>query len=120
MSGKRRKKGKTSNAVLLALGLFGAVFIAVMVVTFWVKGCVPDTLIQYTLGAGGVEAFLLAGIKISKIYESPREPSGAGRVRRGVRERTEFSPEGETELSGLYDDEGQVEEKFGESEDSYE
>lgn len=67
MSGKRSKKAKTSNVVLLVLGLFAAAFIAVMTVTFWVKGSVPDTLIQYTLGAGGVEALLLAGIKISKV-----------------------------------------------------
>lgn len=67
MSGKWRRRRKTSDAVLLALGLFAAIFIAVMVVTFWVKGAVPDTLIQYTLGAGGVEALLLAGIKISKV-----------------------------------------------------
>ena len=53
--------------ILLAIGLFALVFIAAMIVTFWVKGAVPDTLIQYTLGAGGVEALLLAGIKISKV-----------------------------------------------------
>lgn len=53
--------------ILLAMGLFALVFIAAMIVTFWVKGAVPDTLIQYTLGAGGVEALLLAGIKISKV-----------------------------------------------------
>lgn len=67
MSGKRSKKAKTSNVILLALGLFAAAFIVVMTVIFCVKGAVPDTLIQYTLGAGGVEALLLAGIKISKV-----------------------------------------------------
>lgn len=69
MSGTRRKRKqkKTSNRVLVLLGLFLLVFIAVMIVTYWVKGAVPDTLIQYTLGAGGVEALLLAGIKISKV-----------------------------------------------------
>ena len=61
--------------ILLAMGLFALVFIAAMIVTFWVKGAVPDTLIQYTLGAGGVEALLLAGIKISKVMrgEKPDE-----------------------------------------------
>lgn len=58
---------KTSNRVLALLGLFLLAFIATMIVTYWVKGAVPDTLIQYTLGAGGVEALLLAGIKISKV-----------------------------------------------------
>ena len=67
MRGKRSKKTKTSNVILLALGLFAAAFIVVMTVIFCVKGAVPDTLIQYTLGAGGVEALLLAGIKISKV-----------------------------------------------------
>jgi len=58
---------KTSNLILLALGLFALGFIVAMTVIFCVKGAVPDTLIQYTLGAGGVEALLLAGIKISKV-----------------------------------------------------
>ena len=67
MRGRRRKKGKTSDVILLVMGLFAAAFIVAMTVIFCVKGSVPDTLIQYTLGAGGVEALLLAGIKISKI-----------------------------------------------------
>ena len=67
MRGKRRREARTSNVILLAMGLFALVFIAAMIVTFWVKGAVPDTLIQYTLGAGGVEALLLAGIKISTV-----------------------------------------------------
>lgn len=58
---------KTSNVILLAMGLFLLAFIIAMTAIFCVKGAVPDTLIQYTLGAGGVEALLLAGIKISKV-----------------------------------------------------
>lgn len=66
---------KTSNTVLIVLGLFLLAFIVAMIVTYWVNGAVPDTLIQYTLGAGGVEAMLLAGIKISKVIteDKPRE-----------------------------------------------
>ncbi len=63
---------KTSNKILLAIGLFALAFIAAMTVIFCVKGSVPDTLIQYTLGAGGVEALLLAGIKISKILSGKK------------------------------------------------
>lgn len=69
MRGKRRKEPKTSNLILLALGLFALAFIVAMTVIFCVKGAVPDTLIQYTLGAGGVEALLLAGIKVSKVLK---------------------------------------------------
>lgn len=57
---------KTSNKVLLALGIYAALFTVVMVVTFWRFQAVPDTLIQYTLGAGGVESLALAFIKIAK------------------------------------------------------
>ena len=74
MSGARRKRKqkKTSNRVLILLGLFLLAFISTMIVTYWVKGAVPDTLIQYTLGAGGVEALLLAGIKISKVLSGDK------------------------------------------------
>ena len=65
---------KTTYRVLLILGIFLFVFITVMIVTFWVKDSVPDTLIQYVLGAGGVESLALAGIKIAKVQ---RGESGA-------------------------------------------
>ena len=61
------KERKTANTVLRFLAIFLVAFIVTMIVTFWVKGSVPDTLIQYTLGAGGVEAVVLAGIKVSKV-----------------------------------------------------
>lgn len=66
MSGKREKQRRTSNIVLLALALFLLAFITAMTIIFCVKGSVPDTLIQYTLGAGGVEAVVLAAIKVAK------------------------------------------------------
>ena len=79
MSGKRflevkyvKPKQKTSNTVLLVLGFFLLSFIIAMTVIFCVKGAVPDTLIQYVLGAGGVEAVLLASIKISKVVAGER------------------------------------------------
>ena len=73
---RKRRRGKkldTSLKVIIVMGAFAAAFIVVMIVTFWVKGAVPDTLIQYTLGAGGVEAFLLAGIKISKVLTEAKD-----------------------------------------------
>ena len=42
---------RTSDRVLLALGIFFVVFIAGMVLTFWRFGAVPDSLVQCTLGA---------------------------------------------------------------------
>lgn len=73
MAGKPRK---TSNIVLVALSVFLLAFITAMIVLFCVYGAVPDTLIQYTLGAGGVEALLLAGIKITKIVSGEKPGKG--------------------------------------------
>lgn len=68
-----KKKRKTSNLILLVLGIFVLAFIVSMEVIFCVKGSVPDVLIQYTLGAGGVEALLLAAIKIVKVVNGKKE-----------------------------------------------
>lgn len=70
---KKNKKRKTSNIVLLVLGLFIMAFIVSMEVIFCVTGSVPDTLIQYTLGAGGLEVLVMAGIKISKVVSGEKE-----------------------------------------------
>ena len=67
---------RTSHRVLLALGAFLVAFITAMTVCFWRLGAVPDSLVRCTLGAGGVEALLLAAIKVSRVLsgrESGRE-----------------------------------------------
>ena len=67
---------RTSDRVLLALGAFLVAFITAVTVCFWRLGAVPDSLVRCTLGAGGVEALLLAAIKVSKVLsgrESGRE-----------------------------------------------
>lgn len=63
---------KTSNKVLLVLGVFVLAFIIAMIVTFWKFQSVPDTLITYTLGAGGLEALALAAIKVSKVVSGEK------------------------------------------------
>ena len=60
---------KTSNRVLLVLGLFALAFIIAMTATFWMFQAVPDTLIQMVLGAGGLESAALAAIKVSKVLK---------------------------------------------------
>ena len=62
----------SSDRILCLVGAGALLFITVMTIIFCVKGAVPDTLIQYTLGTGGVEALLLAGIKISKVRAGDR------------------------------------------------
>lgn len=63
---------KTSNIVLLALGIFALAFIIAMIVTFWRFQTVPDTLIQMVLGAGGLESAALAAIKVSKVIRGEK------------------------------------------------
>lgn len=45
---------KTRNKILLATAIYLLVFSIAMIVIFCCKGSVPDTLITYTLGVGGV------------------------------------------------------------------
>ena len=68
----------TANKVLGLLGTFIVIFVGMMIVTYWEFQSVPDILIQYTLGAGGIECLLLAGIKITKVikdYQSGKDIS---------------------------------------------
>ena len=69
---KPKDKNKTSNIVLLVLGVFLLVFIIAMIVIYCVFQSVPDTLIQCVLGAGGIEAFALAAIKVSKVIKGEK------------------------------------------------
>ena len=78
---KTKEKMNTSTRVLIILGVFALLFILTMIITFWIKGSVPDTLIQYVLGAGGVEALLLAGIKISKVLTESKKEIALGRIK---------------------------------------
>ena len=70
--GKHSEPIKTSNVVLAVLGLFVLTFVVMMIVTFWRFQSVPDTLIQYTLGAGGIEALALASIKVVKVMRGDK------------------------------------------------
>ena len=64
---------KKMDLILLIIGIFIAAFIITMIVLFCVYQAVPDTLIQYVLGAGGLEALLLAIIKITKVKQGKEE-----------------------------------------------
>lgn len=80
--GKReaaRTRNKT-DIVLMLLGAFLALFIVTMIVTFWIKDSVPDTLIQMVLGAGGLEAWLLERIKVNKIKNGADAGNSGGIV----------------------------------------
>lgn len=72
MKGKRSKPAKTSNTVLAIMGASIAAFIVCMIVTYWVKGSVPDSLIDKVLDFGQWEAGFLAAIKIAKTIKGEK------------------------------------------------
>jgi hypothetical protein len=73
---KTKNKLRTSNLILGLLGVFILTFIITMIVIFCKYQVVPDTLIQCVLGAGGLEALLLAAIKISKVIKGEEDING--------------------------------------------
>lgn len=79
---KNRKSEKapigTLDFILILLGSFMAVFTAVMIVTFYIKDAVPDTLISCVMGAGSVEGVLTAAITISKVRSSVKTDGDSG------------------------------------------
>ncbi|MCD7732101.1 MAG: hypothetical protein LUH56_01485 [Oscillospiraceae bacterium] len=56
----------TTDKILIILGGFMGLFTIAMIVTFYIKDAVPDTLITCVMGCSGVEGVLTAAITISK------------------------------------------------------
>ena len=52
--------------MVLGVVIYWVLFVLVMVVTYWARGGVPDTLIQYALGGGAVELVITALIELVK------------------------------------------------------
>lgn len=57
---------KTLDKILLILGIFVALFIITMIVTFFIFQNTPDTLITCVLGSSGVEVVMTALIQMKK------------------------------------------------------
>lgn len=54
----------TMKKILILVGIYLLIFTIVMIVTFWVKGSVPDTLITAVFGGSSIELVAMSGIKI--------------------------------------------------------
>ncbi len=71
---KRDKKPLgTIDRVLIILGGFMGLFTIAMIVTFYIKDAVPDTLITCVMGCSGVEGIITAAITISKNITSSKK-----------------------------------------------
>lgn len=60
------KKKKKIDKIVTGVCVYWITFVLLCFITFWVKGAVPDTLIQYGLGGGAVELVLTAIIEIAR------------------------------------------------------
>lgn len=63
----KKKKTRTSDVVLVVLGLFLLAFIVTILFMFWRFQQVPDALIDKVLDASQWEVGVLAAIKIAKV-----------------------------------------------------
>lgn len=63
---RNKKKLKKLDIVVIGACVYFVAFVITAWVTFWVKGDVPDTLIQFGLGGGSVELVVSAVIEIMR------------------------------------------------------
>lgn len=57
-------KKKKLDAIIIGTFIYVIVFVAIGWATYWIKGDVPESLIQYGLGGGVLELVLSASIEI--------------------------------------------------------
>lgn len=55
---------KKIDIFVIGIMMYWIIFIIIAWITFWVKGDVPEPLIQYGLGGGAVELVMTAAIEI--------------------------------------------------------
>lgn len=61
---RRVSNKKKLDRIVIGTCIYFVSFMIVAWVTYWVKGDVPDTLIQFGSGGGALELALAAGIEI--------------------------------------------------------
>lgn len=61
-----KKKPKKIDLIVRGVCIYWIAFVSVAWITFWIKGAVPDTLIQYGLGGGAVELLVTGAIEITR------------------------------------------------------
>lgn len=58
------KKKKKLDTIIIGTFIYVIMFVTIGWVTYWIKGDVPESLIQYGLGGGVLELVLSASIEI--------------------------------------------------------
>lgn len=73
---KAKTKPKKIDIIVKGVCIYWVIFVIVAWVTFWFKGSVPDTLIQYGLGGGAVELVITGAIEILRDFSQRRFNDG--------------------------------------------
>lgn len=67
---KSTNKVKKIDKIVKSVCIYFVLFVCFAWITFWIKGEVPDVLVQYGLGGGAIELVLTAAIEILSNKES--------------------------------------------------
>lgn len=62
----KKKNDNHIKKVVTGVFIYWILFVIVTWITFWVKGSIPDTLVQVGLGGGGFELICTTVIEVAK------------------------------------------------------
>lgn len=74
----KKKKIKTMDVILAALAVFLLLFIAIMLVLYYLTGGIPDTLCTCVFGLCGGECGAMAWIRTNKDKQKNEEREAEG------------------------------------------
>ena len=74
---KRKKAMRFSKKIIIAMFATMAIFTVTMIVTYWVKGGVPDSLIDPFFGFFGIEGGALGVIQVAETVAEKIEKKGS-------------------------------------------
>ena len=77
MAKKNKEPMRFSKKVIISMFITMAVFTVTMIVTYWCKGGVPDSLIEPFFGFFGIEGGSLGIIKVAETVAEKIEKKGA-------------------------------------------
>lgn len=72
---EKKRKPKKIDRIVRGVCIYWIVFVVTAWVTFWFKGSVPDTLVQYGLGGGAIELLVTGAIEITRDLFNKKEDS---------------------------------------------
>lgn len=76
MAKKKKEKLRFSKKIIILMFTTMLAFTSLMIISYWVKGGVPDSLIEPFFAFFGIEGGALGIIKVSETFASKFEKKG--------------------------------------------